>query len=177
MTRCVNNNYDADGFWRHWHASFNRWLVRYMYVPLGGASWRALNVWPIFTFVALWHDPAAWRLLGWAWVSALCLAPEMGAKRLARTRFFAARAHTAAFRHARAAAAALNITALMAANLVGFVLGLDGVQHFLSQIFSLADRGFAAAVLLSFFAAAHVMFELREGEARTAAADGGDKAS
>jgi D-alanyl-lipoteichoic acid acyltransferase DltB (MBOAT superfamily) len=101
----------------------------------------------------------------------------MGAKRLARTRFFAARAHTAAFRHARAAAAALNITALMAANLVGFVLGLDGVQHFLSQIFSLADRGFAAAVLLSFFAAAHVMFELREGEARTAAADGGDKAS
>ena len=177
MTRCVNNNYDADGFWRHWHASFNRWLVRYMYVPLGGASWRALNVWPIFTFVALWHDPAAWRLLGWAWVSALCLAPEMGAKRLARTRFFAARAHTAAFRHARAAAAALNITALMAANLVGFVLGLDGVQHFLSQIFSLADRGFAAAVLLSFFAAAHVMFELREGEARAAAADGGDKAS
>jgi len=24
------------GFWRSWHASYNRWLVRYVYVPLGG---------------------------------------------------------------------------------------------------------------------------------------------
>ncbi len=30
--------------------------VRYMYVPLGGARRRALVVWPIFFFVALWHD-------------------------------------------------------------------------------------------------------------------------
>jgi MBOAT, membrane-bound O-acyltransferase family len=42
------------GFWRNWHASYNRWLVRYMYVPLGGAATRALSVWLIFTFVALW---------------------------------------------------------------------------------------------------------------------------
>ena len=33
----------------------------------------------------------------------------------------------AAFRHACAAAAALNIAGLMAANLAGFVLGLDGL--------------------------------------------------
>ncbi len=24
------------GFWKGWHCSFNRWLVRYVYVPLGG---------------------------------------------------------------------------------------------------------------------------------------------
>lgn len=47
-----------------------------MYIPLGGASWRALNVWAIFTFVALWHD-LEWRLLGWAWIMALAMAPEM----------------------------------------------------------------------------------------------------
>lgn len=44
------------GFWRGWHASFNRWLVRYLYVPLGGSRRRALVIWPIFFFVALWHD-------------------------------------------------------------------------------------------------------------------------
>jgi D-alanyl-lipoteichoic acid acyltransferase DltB (MBOAT superfamily) len=64
------------GFWRNWHASFNLWLVRYMYVPLGGSAWRAANVWPIFTFVALWHD-LEWRLLAWAWLSSLLLAPEL----------------------------------------------------------------------------------------------------
>jgi D-alanyl-lipoteichoic acid acyltransferase DltB (MBOAT superfamily) len=176
MTRCVNNNYDVEGFWRHWHASFNRWLVRYLYVPLGGAAWRLANVWAVFTFVALWHDLLEPRLLGWAWASALCLAPELAAKRLARHPALAARAHTAAFRHARAAAAALNITALMAANLVGFVLGLDGVDYFLREIFSAHGARFAAAMLAAFFAAAHVMFEIREGEARGAAAAGADKA-
>ncbi len=64
------------GFWRNWHASFNQWLVRYLYVPLGGACWRAANVWAVFTFVAAWHD-LEWRLLGWAWIMALVMAPEM----------------------------------------------------------------------------------------------------
>lgn len=31
-------------------------LCRYLYIPLGGAKWRVLNIWVIFTFVALWHD-------------------------------------------------------------------------------------------------------------------------
>jgi D-alanyl-lipoteichoic acid acyltransferase DltB (MBOAT superfamily) len=47
-----------------------------MYIPLGGSSWRLANVWAIFTFVALWHD-MEWRLLGWAWLMALAIAPEM----------------------------------------------------------------------------------------------------
>ena len=69
-------HFNLQGFWRNWHASFNLWLVRYMYVPLGGSAWRAANVWPIFTFVALWHD-LEWRLLAWAWLSCGLIAPEL----------------------------------------------------------------------------------------------------
>jgi D-alanyl-lipoteichoic acid acyltransferase DltB (MBOAT superfamily) len=64
------------GFWKNWHASFNLWLVRYLYIPLGGTHRRALAVWPIFTFVAVWHD-LEWRLLAWAWLSCLLFAPEL----------------------------------------------------------------------------------------------------
>lgn len=28
MTRCMSNNYSVMGFWRSWHRSYNRWLVR-----------------------------------------------------------------------------------------------------------------------------------------------------
>lgn len=38
MNRCVSNNYSIQSFWRAWHRSFNRWLVRYIYVPLGGGG-------------------------------------------------------------------------------------------------------------------------------------------
>ena len=37
MERCMCNNYSVRDFWRGWHRSFNRWLVRYLYVPLGGS--------------------------------------------------------------------------------------------------------------------------------------------
>jgi D-alanyl-lipoteichoic acid acyltransferase DltB (MBOAT superfamily) len=67
---------DQQGFWRNWHASYNLWLVRYMYVPLGGSRRRAVNAWLVFTFVALWHD-LEWRLLGWAWLMSLLFAPEL----------------------------------------------------------------------------------------------------
>ena len=67
---------DPQGFWRNWHASYNLWLVRYMYVPLGGSRRRALNAWLVFTFVALWHD-VEWRLLAWAWLMSLLFAPEL----------------------------------------------------------------------------------------------------
>ena len=38
MIRCMSNNYTIAGFWRGWHASFNKWLVRYIYVPIGGRN-------------------------------------------------------------------------------------------------------------------------------------------
>lgn len=41
MNRCVSNNYSVQSFWRGWHRSFNRWLVRYVYVPLGGGATNA----------------------------------------------------------------------------------------------------------------------------------------
>eukprot|EP00198_Chlamydomonas_reinhardtii_P000481 XP_001689816.1 membrane bound O-acyl transferase-like protein [Chlamydomonas reinhardtii] len=133
MTRCVCDNYDVEGFWRNWHASYNRWLVRYMYVPLGGSAWRAANVWVIFTFVALWHD-LEWRLLGWAWMMAAAIAPEMAVKALGRSKLLRRWHGTAALRHACAAAAAINILMLMSANLVGFVTGLDGIGPLARQV-------------------------------------------
>ena len=127
MTRCINNNYDVEGFWKGWHSSYNAWLVRYLYVPLGGARARAANVWVVFSFVALWHDPDP-RLLGWGWLMALGVAPEMGVKWAASRPRVQRWRDTAAFRQARAVLAAANITLLMAANLVGFVIGVDGAR-------------------------------------------------
>ena len=48
--------YSLQGFFKGWHCSYNAWLVRYMYIPLGGTKYRLLNIWPIFFFVAVWHD-------------------------------------------------------------------------------------------------------------------------
>ena len=38
VVRCMSDNYSAFAFWRGWHRSYNRWLIRYIYIPMGGSG-------------------------------------------------------------------------------------------------------------------------------------------
>ncbi|KAH7674991.1 Membrane bound O-acyl transferase MBOAT protein [Dioscorea alata] len=112
MPRCVNNCYDLESFWKSWHASFNKWLVRYIYIPLGGSQKKLLNVWVIFTFVALWHD-LEWKLICWAWLTCIFLIPEIVIKSTAK--IFQVRSALGGFifRELSAMSGAVTITCLM----------------------------------------------------------------
>ncbi len=92
--------------------------MRYLYVPLGGSRYRLLTIFPTFLFVAVWHD-LEWRLLGWAALVCLAFVPEIAIKRACAAPRFAALRRTPGYVHAAAAAAAINIAGLMAANLTG----------------------------------------------------------
>lgn len=81
MIRCVLNNYSTRGFWRSWHRSYNLWLLRYLYVPVGGGGNTILATLLVFTFVALWHDLSL-KLLTWGWVITLFVLPEVVAAKL-----------------------------------------------------------------------------------------------
>ena len=58
--------------------SFHKWMLRYMYIPLGGRRYNFLNVWVIFTFVGIWHD-VAWRWIVWSLVNCFFLLIETAA--------------------------------------------------------------------------------------------------
>ncbi|MCJ1461572.1 glycerol transporter [Pseudocyphellaria aurata] len=134
MVRCMSDNYSTQSFWRGWHRSFNRWIVRYIYIPLGGSGGpgtkgimgkaRAmLNFLAVFTFVALWHDINL-RLLAWGWLITLFVLPEVLAESLFPPQKW--QNHQRVYRMICGVGAVGNILMLMAANLVGFAVGLDG---------------------------------------------------
>ncbi|KZV73129.1 MBOAT-domain-containing protein [Peniophora sp. CONT] len=160
MVRCMANNYSALGFWRAWHRSYNLWIVRYIYIPLGGKLPAYALV---FTFVALWHD-LSMRLLAWGWLATLVLVPEVTARKM----FPATKYGTQPwYRPLCALAGVGNILLLMAANLVGFVLGLDGFAYLSKQIASTWEGwAFMAMACGGLFVGVMVMFEYREEELR-----------
>ncbi|EAS35700.3 glycerol:H+ symporter [Coccidioides immitis RS] len=176
MVRCMSDNYSALAFWRSWHRSFNRWVVRYLYVPLGGSrSERSdkpfvskvrgvINFLVVFTFVALWHDINL-RLLMWGWLITLFVLPEILASLLFPEHKWRTRPNT--YRVLCGVGAVANILMMMAANLVGFALGLDGLQGLLSGILgSYAGLAYLAGACAAVFVGVQVMFEIREEEFR-----------
>lgn len=161
MIRCVDNNYSALAFWRAWHRLYNRWVLRYIYMPLGGTKNRVVGTLITFLFVAVWHDIEL-RMLLWGWLVVLFLLPEIFA-----TAVFKPYADRWWFRHVCAVGAVVNIWMMMLANLFGFCLGKDGTSRLLLAMFGTASGGlFVVVSLVCLWVAAQVMFELREGEKR-----------
>ena len=172
MLRCVSDNYSTLLFWRAWHRSYNRWLVRYLFVPLGGSSFatplsalRSVATYAaVFTFVALWHDIKL-RLLLWGWLIVLFMLPEMTVGALVPRRVWHGR--PTAHRMVACAGAVCSILTMMSANLVGFALGLDGLGAVVRGILHDASGiTFLLASCGALFVGVQVMFEIRQAEHR-----------
>ncbi|GAP88723.2 putative glycerol:H+ symporter [Rosellinia necatrix] len=170
MVRCVSNNWSTLAFWRSWHRSFYRWSLRYIYVPLGGSSFRSardaarsvLTYVLVFTFVALWHDIQL-RLLIWGWLIVFFMLPEMAAGSLFPKRRWEGR--PTAYRMMCAFGAVVNVFMMMAANLVGFAFGVDGLRSVLAEIFRHWSGYFFLGVAYALlFVGVQLMFEVRESE-------------
>lgn len=163
MPRCINNCHDLESFWKSWHASFNKWLVRYMYIPLGGTQRKLLNVWVIFTFVAIWHD-LEWKLLSWAWLTCIFLVPEIVVK--SSTNRYQARSALGRFvlRELSAVAGAITITCLMIANLVGYVIGPSGINWLVSRLLQKDGIPVLSVIFTSFYLGTKLMFHIRDAK-------------
>ena len=147
-----------------------------------GKARAIVNLLVVFTFVALWHDINL-RLLMWGWLVTLFVLPEVVAEFLfPRKRW---QNHKTAYRWICGVGAVGNILMMMAANLVGFALGLDGLKGLVHGIVGsysgqpyfpgfqddssadfLPGLVFLAGACAALFVGAQVMFETREEEIR-----------
>lgn len=163
MPRCINNCYDLEGFWKSWHASYNRWLVRYLYIPLGGSHKKMLNVWIIFTFVAIWHD-LEWKLLSWALVTCVFWMPEIICKSMMHMPQVKNLISESLIRELGAIGGAVTISCLMMANLIGFVVGPTRMQWLVSRMLLRENVSVLVGIFISFYVGTKLMFHVREVE-------------
>lgn len=165
MIRCMNNNYSVVGFWRAWHRSYNRWVIRYIYVPLGGGNggWKTRigNSLVVFSFVAVWHDIEL-KLLMWGWLIVLFLLPEILA-----TISFKKYMNEPWARYLCSFGAVANIWMMSTANLYGFCMGEEGTLALFAAITG-SWEGICFIILysLALYVGTQVMFEFRECERR-----------
>ncbi|TAQ91553.1 hypothetical protein B7494_g23 [Chlorociboria aeruginascens] len=153
MLRCLSNNPSTVAFWRGWHKSYNRWLIRYIYVPLGGVSrknWVSIvrsvvNYVAVFTFVALWHDISL-NLLIWGWLIVFFMLPEVIAGYIFPRKKWLN--NLTGHRILCGIGAVGNLMMMMMANLVGFAVGVDGLKSIIYGIFKDSSGSIPAPILL-----------------------------
>ncbi|XP_067901198.1 protein-cysteine N-palmitoyltransferase HHAT isoform X2 [Heterodontus francisci] len=76
LPRCTSSLYSFTGTWREFDVGLHRWLVRYIYIPLGGSRHGVLRIMfssaMAFSFVCYWHGGhnfmLNWAALNWAGV-------------------------------------------------------------------------------------------------------------
>ncbi|EGC31081.1 hypothetical protein DICPUDRAFT_157122 [Dictyostelium purpureum] len=166
MNRCVNNNYTFTGFWRSWHGSFNKWTIRYLYIPLGGKKTQIMSIWVIFFFIGLWHD-LWWSWIAWALLNCVFFSIEIAImfyfyhpKRLSLRRKWY-------WRFMVAAAGTFNIFLLMVANLA-ILHGFENSIIFIKNAF-FSEGGFVAFIFAYgwLWCGIMMMMEIRESEKRS----------
>lgn len=172
MLRCLSDNPSTIAFWRGWHVSYNRWVTRYLYIPLGGNRPQSrfpiartiFNYAIVFMFVALWHDIKL-NLLIWGWLIVLFMLPEILARQMFPRRRWIN--HLETYRALCALGAVCNLLMMMIANLVGFAVGLDGLKAIIWGIFKdWWGVGFLTISWAVLFVGIQMMFEVRESEMR-----------
>lgn len=132
MLRCMSNNYSLEQFWKGWHSSFNKWIVTYLYLPLGGRERPIFSVCVVFFFVAVWHD-IEWKLLVWGALNSLFFVLEMIAKRTLRSRLMSelppALSHLVC-----CMCGAVYIMVLIAVNMIGYAVGVNGIANIYDKV-------------------------------------------
>jgi len=67
---------NAGEFWKRWHMTLNRFLTKYVYIPLGGSrkglAHTYINVLFVFFLSGLWHG-ANWGFVIWGVINGVCV--------------------------------------------------------------------------------------------------------
>ncbi len=146
MVKCMSNNYSLEGFWRGWHSSFNKWILSYMYVPMGGKDNKIWSVWIIFLFVAIWHDLEI-KLIAWGLLNSTFLVIEVISRQIHASQSFQCLPNFLKIT-AEIFSGASFISVLIGVNMVGYAVGLTGTTEIVQKLIS--PNG-AKTMLVSFF--------------------------
>eukprot|EP01040_Poterioochromonas_malhamensis_P001880 gene1880-2012_t len=179
MIKCMSNNYSLEQFWKYWHTSFNQWIIKYIYIPLGGKHYQLMNVWIIFLFVALWHD-LEWKLMIWGLMNAFFYIIEVIVVYKIRPRLFSSikekeeknedisknRKETGSrgifIRVFDSFFGALYIMILMLINLIGYSMGAGAIPIVMTKMLTWEGGKVIAGSIYFLFIGVNIMFSIEE---------------
>ncbi|KAI8507328.1 hypothetical protein Bbelb_147080 [Branchiostoma belcheri] len=165
LPRCVSTCYSFRTTWKYFDSGLNIFLVRYVYIPMGGSRkgllWQLIGSTACFTFVCFWHgghdNIIMWSVFNWLGI----LAESIGSA-LLKTDTAKLHLNTCSLRNQRRLKAAIfaPVATLLIINNLVFVGGRQaGFIYFHKLLISNFPLG-TLGLLFSMYCSVQLIFEL-----------------
>ena len=164
MNRIIYNIYSLEEFFRGMNRSFNRWIVRYLYIPLGGKNKKYVNIWAIFAFAYFIFNFENGDYLIYSIACCVLLDIEIFAKYTFVNKYgedFNEKIH---LRYLKYFVASIYLLILFIVSLIGFHFSLQGMKVIMDNI--VANGGHFYLLIFSIFFLPNIitMFFVRDME-------------
>ena len=164
MNRIIYNIYSLEEFFRGMNRSFNRWIVRYLYIPLGGKNKKYVNIWVIFAFVYFIFNFENGDYLIYSISCCVLLDIEIFVKYTFVNKFGEDFNENIYLRYLKYFVASIYLLILFIVSLIGFHFSLQGMKVIMDNIVANGGHFYLLIFALFFLPNIITMFFVRDME-------------
>ena len=164
MNRIIYNIYSLEEFFRGMNRSFNRWMVRYLYVPLGGKNKKYVNIWAIFAFTYFIFNFENGDYLIYSICCCILLDIEIFVKYTFINKFGEDYNEKIYLRYLKYFVGSIYLLILFIVSLIGFHFSLQGMKVIMDNIVANGGHFYLFIFVIFFFPNIITMFFVRDME-------------
>ena len=164
MNRIIYNIYSLEEFFRGMNRSFNRWIVRYLYIPLGGKNKKYVNIWAIFAFAYFIFNFENGDYLIYSIACCVLLDIEIFAKYTFVNKYGEDFNEKIYLRYLKYFVASIYLLILFIVSLIGFHFSLQGMKVIMDNIVANGGHFYLLIFSVFFFPNIITMFFVRDME-------------
>ena len=164
MNRIIYDIYSLEEFFRGMNRSLNRWIVRYLYIPLGGKNKKYVNIWIIFAFVYFIFNFENGDYLIYSICCCVLLDIEIFAKYSFVNRYGEDFNEKIYLRYLKYLVSSIYLLILFIVSLLGFHFSLQGMEVLMDNIVANGGLFYPLIFTLFFLPNVIMMFFVRDLE-------------
>ena len=164
MNRIIYDIFSLEEFFRGMNRSFNRWVVRYLYIPLGGKNKKYVNIWVIFTFLYFIFNFENGNYLVFSICSCALLDLEIFVKSAFINKFGEDFNEKIFLRYLKYIISTIYLLILFIVALLGFHFSLQGLKVLMDNVVAIGGYFYLLIFVLFFFPNVIMIFFVRDME-------------
>ena len=164
MNRIIYDIFSLEEFFRGMNRSLNRWIVRYLYIPLGGKNKKYVNIWIIFAFWYLIFNFDNGDYILFSIFCCVLLDLEIFIKNAFINKFGEDFNEKIYLRYLKYLASAFYVMILFLVGLLGFHFSIDGMKVLMENIFANGGYFYLLIFVALFIPNVITMFFVRDME-------------